>query len=135
MSQTIEGGCLCGDVRYRIQGQPLASGTCECRTCRKTSAAAIVSWLHIDEANFSFIAGKPVAFKSSLPVTRTFCGRCGTPLTYRTANYRAAIDVTTCSLDDPEAFPPIAHVWTSHRLSWVKLANGLPCLEEGPPSE
>ena len=78
MTRTIEGGCLCGEVRYRIQGEPLASVTCQCRTCRKASAAAIVPWLHLDAANFAFLAGTPVDFKSSPPVTRTFCGRCGT---------------------------------------------------------
>ena len=135
MTRTIEGGCLCGAVRYRIEGQPLASGTCQCRTCRKASAAAIVPWLHLDGATFAFVAGKPVEFKSSPAVTRTFCGRCGTPLTYWTTRYGPAIDVTTGSLDDPDAFPPIAHVWTSQKLGWVELADGLPCLPEGPPSE
>jgi hypothetical protein len=42
--------------------------------------------------------------------------------------------VTTCSFDDPDAFPPVAHVWTSHQLHWVKLTDGLPSFEEGPPS-
>ena len=55
--------------------------------------------------------------------------------TYWTTNYGPRIDVTTGSLDDPEVFPPIAHVWSSHKLGWVKLADELPCLEEGPPSE
>ena len=134
MTRTIEGGCLCGEVRYRIQGEPLFSGTCQCRSCRKASAAAIVPWIHLDGANLSFTAGKPVDFKSSPPVTRTFCGRCGTPLTYWTTTYGQMIDVTTASLDDPEEFPPLAHFWTSHKLGWVKLADELPSLEEGPPS-
>jgi hypothetical protein len=135
MTRTIEGGCLCGEVRYRIQGEPLVSATCQCRTCRKASAAAIVPWLHLEAANLSFIAGEPVAFKSSPPVMRTFCGRCGTPLTYWTADYGPTIDVATGSLDDPDAFPPIVHFWTGHRLRWVELADGLPSFEEGPPSE
>jgi hypothetical protein len=42
--------------------------------------------------------------------------------------------VTTCSFDDPDAFPPVAHCWTSHQLHWIKLTDGLPCLEEGPTS-
>ncbi len=135
MTETIEGGCLCGGVRYRIHGEPLSSGTCQCRTCRKASAAAIVPWLHLNATKFSFTTGQPVEFKSSASVTRTFCGRCGTPLTYWTTSYGPTIDVTTCSLDDPEAFPPIDHVWTSHKLSWVKLADGLPCFEEDSPSD
>jgi hypothetical protein len=131
--RNIEGGCLCGSVRYRIQGEPLVSGTCQCRTCRKASAAAIVPWLQVDSECFAFTTGKPVEFNSSPSVTRTFCGRCGTPLTYWKTSYGGKIDVTTCSLDDPDAFPPVAHVWTSHKLKWVKLADGLPSLEEGAP--
>jgi hypothetical protein len=135
MTRTIEGGCLCGGVRYRIRGEPLISATCQCRSCRKASAAAIVPWIHLNSEDFAFTMGQPVGFESSPSVTRTFCGRCGTPLTYWKTSYGQTIDVTTCSLDDPEAFSPVAHVWTSHRLRWVKLADGLPCLEEGPPSD
>ena len=133
-SSSIEGGCLCRAVRYRITGEPLVSGTCQCRTCRKASASAIVPWIHLDSKNFSLTSGQPVEFNSSPSVTRTFCGRCGTPLTYWTTSYGETLDVTTCSLDDPEAFPPVGHVWTSHKLSWLKLGDDLPCFEEGPPS-
>lgn len=133
MTKTIEGGCLCGQVRYRIHGEPLISGTCQCRSCRKASGAAIVPWIHLNSEIFSFTAGQPVDFASSPSVTRSFCGRCGTPLTYWTTSYGPAIDVTTCSLDDPEAFPPVGHVWTSHKLNWIRLVDGLPCFEEGPP--
>lgn len=132
MSQrSIEGGCLCGAVRYRIQAEPLISGTCQCRSCRRAAAAAIVPWITVNSEYFAFTSGRPVEFNSSPPVTRSFCGCCGTQLTYRHASYVGKIDVTTCSLDDPEAFPPVGHAWTSHKLKWVKLADGLPCLEEG----
>ncbi len=135
MSQpNIEGGCLCRAIRYRIQGEPLVSGTCQCRSCRKAAAAAIVPWIQVNSEHFSFTAGRPVEFSSSPSVTRTFCGRCGTPLTYWKTSYGAKIDVTTCSLDDPDAFPPVGHVWTSHKLRWVKLADGLPSFEEGAPT-
>jgi hypothetical protein len=135
VSQTIEGGCLCGAVRYRIQGEPIASTICHCRSCRKASGAALVPWLHLDAAGFTFTAGTPVEFKSSPAVTRTLCGRCGTPLTYWTTTYGPTIDVTTGSLDDPEAFPPVVHVWTSHKLRWLELADGLPSFEGAPPAE
>jgi len=132
---SIEGGCLCGAVRYRIQGEPLSSGTCQCRTCRRASAAAIVPWITVISEHFVFTAGQPTEYNSSPPATRTFCGRCGTPLTYRhTSCEGKKIDVTTVSLDDPEAFPPTAHIWTSHKLKWIKLADGIPCFEKGAPS-
>jgi hypothetical protein len=131
---TIEGGCLCGAIRYRIHGEPIVSGTCQCRSCRKASAAAIVPWLQVSSEQFAFTAGRPVEFQSSPAVTRTFCGRCGTPLTYRKTSYGNKLDVTSCSLDDPDAFPPMGHTWTSHKLRWVKLADDLPCFEEDAPS-
>jgi hypothetical protein len=130
---TNEGGCSCGAIRYRIAAGPVLSATCECRSCRRASAAAIVPWIHIDTARMTIVQGEPVTYVSSPGVTRTFCGRCGTPLTYHKASYGQAIDVTTCSLDDPNAFPPMVHLWTSHRLAWVQLAAGIPCLPEGPP--
>jgi len=134
MARVSEGGCLCGAVRYRMEGEPIVSVTCQCRSCRRASGAALVPWLHLDSECLSFTAGQPVAFESSPSVTRTFCGRCGTPLTYRRTDYGNAIDVTTCSLDDPDAFPPVLHVWASHALGWLKLADDLPRFDETPPS-
>jgi Glutathione-dependent formaldehyde-activating enzyme len=67
MSQlNVEGGCLCGAVRYSIQGEPLVSGTCQCRSCRKASGAAIVPWLQVDSRHFASTAGRPVEFESSV---------------------------------------------------------------------
>src|SRR5262249_9152418 len=97
----FEGGCLCRDIRYRIDDSRLISATCECPSCRRASAAAIVPWIHLPESDLTFTSGKPVEFRSSADVARTFCGRCGTPITYRKDSYDGMIDVTTCSLDDP----------------------------------
>ena len=133
MSRSMEGGCLCGRVRYRIDGEPIISATCQCRSCRRAGAAAIVPWIHLDASTFTYTAARPVEYASSAGVTRTFCGQCGTPLTYRKASYGPMLDVTTCSLDDPDAFPPMAHFWASHALRWLRLSDELPRFEEGPP--
>jgi hypothetical protein len=52
-------------------------------------------------------------------VVRTFCGRCGTSLTYEVEQRAAEIDITTASLDDPEAFPPTKAVFEEQKLSWA----------------
>ncbi len=77
-------------------------------------------------AQFAIVKGEPATFNSSAPVTRSFCGRCGTPLTYRHADYPDRIDIMTCTLDDPEAFPPTLHIWTNHKPSWSGISDGLP---------
>src|SRR5918911_716294 len=121
-----QGGCLCGAVRYRVEGEPIASGICHCRTCRKTASAPTLPFVVFPADAFAFTQGEPAQFRSSPRVTRTFCGHCGSPLTYRNDDAPDRIDIMTCSLDDPEAFPPGFHVWVSHRLAWERIADELP---------
>ena len=42
-------------------------------------------------------------------------------LTYTSEDHSDTFDVTTCSLDAPEAFPPDSHEWTAEKLSWIEL--------------
>jgi len=55
---------------------------------------------------------------------------CGSPLTYTHTGRTNEINVTTCSLDDPEAFPPSHHIWLRDRLEWVRFGDGLPVYDE-----
>jgi hypothetical protein len=123
---SLEGGCLCGAVRYRLNGEPLVSAVCHCRTCRKSASAPLLPFLTFPNQRFRFSRGTPADFSSSPGVTRSFCGHCGSPLTYRNDNDPEQIDVMTCSLDNPEAFPPMHHVWISHKLGWECIGDGLP---------
>jgi hypothetical protein len=61
--------------------------------------------------------------------TRSFCPQCGTQ-TFEHADFLEEIDVTTCSLDNPEALPPTDHTYTSSKLGWVQLADDPPVSEE-----
>jgi hypothetical protein len=118
MTPTHEGGCLCGEVRYRISGEPSSSIICHCATCRRASGAPTVAWLTFNRTCFEIVAGKPRAFHSSPGVVREFCGSCGTALTYENVSSPDGIDVTTGTLDEPSAFPPTAEVWLQNRLHW-----------------
>jgi hypothetical protein len=124
------GGCLCGAVRYVVAGPPINSGICHCRTCRRASSAPSLPFVGFPAGALRITQGEPVEFRSSAPVTRSFCGRCGSPLTYRHADQPATVDVMTCSFDDPQAFAPTQHVWMSDKLAWDIVADGLPAFAE-----
>jgi hypothetical protein len=126
MSNVIEGGCFCKAVRYRFTRSPSGSMLCHCQTCRRVAAAPVVGWITAERSDFRFTQGEPARFKSSDPVERTFCAACGTPLTYVNGRDPETLDITTCSLDDPAAFPPTHHSWLSHDLDWVRFGDGLP---------
>lgn len=119
MSTDARGGCLCGDVRYRIRGEPLGREICHCRTCRLAAGAPAVAWVVVGRDDFVIEQGKPVAFRSSPGVERTFCGRCGTSLTYRRDSNPQSIDIQTATLDSPDAFAPTREIWLEHRLTWM----------------
>ncbi len=129
-----EGGCLCGAVRYKVAGEPLASGICHCQTCRRAASAPTLPFAGFSIANFALTQGEPIEFRSSPYVIRTFCGRCGSPLTYRNEQEPAAIDVMVCSLDDPNALPPTFSVWVSQKLAWDRPAETLPAYGESRTS-
>jgi len=129
-----EGGCLCGSVRYRIEGEPAASGICHCQTCRRAASAPTLPFAGFSISDFAITRGEPVEFRSSPHVIRTFCSRCGSPLTYFNERDPDSIDIMTCSLDDPNALPPTFSVWVSQKLAWDKPADKLPAYDEGRTS-
>ena len=127
----IEGGCLCGAIRYRIDGPSRRATSCHCLHCRRSSAAAFVTWVEFRSSDFTLLSGSPSGYESRPQVTRQFCGACGTQLTYQRADEPQTIDVTACSLDVAEAVVPDDHVWCDRMLPWVKLSDGLPRYKRG----
>jgi len=125
-----EGGCICGSVRYRVIGEPAGSMVCHCQTCRRVAGAPVVAWVTYPTAQFQLLRGEPSHFHSSEPVRRTFCPACGTPLTYEHSDGAGFIDITTCSLDNPNLFPPTHHSWLSHDLEWIRFGDGLPTFQQ-----
>jgi len=120
------GGCACGAVRYEARGTPFHRTLCHCADCRRAAGAPAVAWFSVRADELAFVQGAPVRHRSSPPVERSFCGRCGTQLSYRNDAYPDEIDVTTCSLDDPETLAPADHTFAARRLHWLRVADGLP---------
>jgi hypothetical protein len=116
--QIHQGGCLCSAIRFRISGTPLFSSLCHCATCRRASAAPTVAWLTVERAHFQMLSGSPHLYRSSQGVVRRFCRSCGSQLTYENTAHPNTIDITTLSLDNPNAFAPTLEVWLEHRISW-----------------
>jgi hypothetical protein len=126
----LTGGCFCGRVRYQAEGMPFNETNCHCSTCRRTTGAPFVAWFSVPRSQLK-LTGEPTRFRSSGKATRSFCPDCGTQITFDLDGAGDEIDITTSSLDDPNWVAPVDHTWTSGRLAWVKLADGLPQFREG----
>ncbi len=107
-------------------GAPRATSLCHCGSCRRATGGPSLAWVIFAEDKVEVIAGTLAVYTSSPGVERGFCARCGTSLSYRRANRPGLFDVTTISLDDPEAFPPDKEIWLEQRLSWEAANPALP---------
>lgn len=123
----LKGGCLCGTVRYRIDG-PIQGETahCHCTMCRRASGGLVVTWFTVKDADYRVTEGTPKTYRSSPGAERTFCPECGAQLTFRTDDAPGMVDVTLATLDDPENHPATLHIWTASRLPWLHLDEHLP---------
>ena len=126
MSQTTgSGGCLCGQLRYRITGPAIWSGYCHCESCRRFSGAVVTSWLGIADSDLEF-EGKTPAIYEVDGVRRGFCPDCGSSLTYAADRFADYIQLHVGSLDDPTAALPQDHVHCEEKVSWFEVADDLP---------
>ena len=127
------GGCLCGAVRYRAEGKVKWTSYCHCQSCRRATGSPVAAFAGFDETRFSYTAGAPQVFASSPGVRRSFCGRCGTPLTYRAARYPGEVHILIATLDAPEGFAPRAHVFCAERISWFETTDTAQRFDTLPP--
>jgi len=126
----LKGHCLCGAIQYEATGPVTNESLCHCTMCRRAAGSPLVGWFSVPRGSYRVLAGTPAIYRSSANVVRTFCATCGTPLTFESTRYPNETDVTICSLADPEQVPPRDHTHAATRLSWVKLADGLPVYPE-----
>lgn len=126
VEQHIQGGCHCGAIRYSASGPLTHQTLCHCSICRKVSGAPAVAWVTVPTQGFRIVQGDPVIYRSSEAGLRMFCGICGSQLTFQGADSPGEIDVTSATLDHPDIAAPQDHTWTSSRLEWDAVADGLP---------
>jgi hypothetical protein len=130
----VEGGCHCGAVRYRINGEPITQALCHCTDCRRHAGAPVVSWAMFPDAAVQVIRGTPKVYASSEHGRRHFCPDCGTGFFYLNADaIPGIVDVQTATFDDPGLIPPRVHVQVAERVTWMKHAHELPTFERFPP--
>ena len=101
MTEPAEGGCLCGKVRYRVLGEPVATTLCHCRSCRRASGGTNVAWAVFEARDFKWLAAEPIAYSSSRGIEWLHCNDCGSLVGYRRSSRPDNVDSTTGTLDEP----------------------------------
>ena len=122
----ITGRCLCGDIRYVCTGPPIDVAYCHRESCRRHSSAPVALFVTVAVEALRFTQGMPTAYVSSPGVTRTHCGRCGSPIAYHAASSPDRIDLYAGTLNEPAAIVPEYHIHAAEQLAWFEVADSLP---------
>ena len=125
-SGPFTGGCLCGQVRYRVDARIAEVAHCHCTMCRRASGAVAVTWFTVPADAFHLTAGELRSWQSSPGSTRGFCPGCGCQVTFWIETEPGALDVTLATLDDAGRHAAVRHIWTDSRLPWLTLDPDLP---------
>ena len=131
----LRGSCLCGEVKYEIEGPLRDVRNCHCSMCRKAHGAAFRTRATIRVADFRYLKGEHLitAYESSPGTYRTFCGRCGSSLITTFAAHPEYYGLPLGGLDDDPGVKPTSHVYVADKAPWCDITDGLPCYPQGPP--
>ena len=121
----ITGGCQCGAVRYRVDGRLTQPHICHCRMCQKAAGNYFMPLANAMKDEFTVTRGAISWFRSSGPVRRGFCEKCGTPLIFETIGLDH-LNVTLGSLDDPAAIQPQMQFGLEAKMPWFAALEMLP---------
>jgi len=135
MSETFEGGCQCGAVRYRIEGRRPPVYACHCRECQKQSASGFGLSMPVRGAKFAVTGTTARWERGSDGGGRTrcvFCPICGSRLYHISSVTPDRVTVKAGSLDDTSWLRPVAHIWVSRKQPWVELDPAVPAMESQP---
>jgi hypothetical protein len=130
-----DGGCACGQVRFRLASRPLFVNGCHCRWCQRESGSAFAINALIEADRVKVLKGAPARIKtpsnSGLGQIVLRCPDCQVALWshYSGAGERVAF-VRVGALDDPDRLPPDIHIFTQSKQPWVVLPEGVPAVPE-----
>jgi hypothetical protein len=129
-----EGGCACGEVRYRLLEDPLELHVCHCTRCQTVSGSAFVMCMPVHIRSLELLKGDPelVSFKSldGLAKRHRRCPDCNSCVWGEIGGLVLALQAGT--LDDTSWLDPIAHIWTSSAQPWVEIPTDVLLYEKEP---
>ncbi len=132
----IQGGCLCGAVRFELTAPPISAGYCHCSRCqRRTGTGSSIS-AFIDHTALRWLQGESL-IKGWLPpedgAEKCFCGECGAHLFSRSRD-GARVGIRMAAFDDDPGVRPSSRQYVAYAAGWEQIPDdGLPRYEEGRP--
>jgi hypothetical protein len=135
MTTALRGSCLCGEIRFEIDGKFGPAGQCHCSKCRKVSGTDGNAVFYASAAGFHWLAGEDLIERFAVPDGKGwrshFCRRCGSPAPLSDANGKFFFVPAGLLDDDPGFRGYAAHIFVGSKAPWVCIADSAPQYEAG----
>jgi len=120
----LEGGCLCGKVRYAGEAEPIFVGVCHCTNCQKSSGTAFNAVIAVPKPTVS-LTGTVSTYEgrgdTGNAVYKLFCPECGSPVAEEAAIMADVVMIPIGTLDDPSAAKPAMQIYCDSAQPWALL--------------
>src|SRR2546425_11207488 len=133
MTVTLNGGCACGEVRYRLTAAPMFVHCCHCLNCQRHTGSAFVINLLIEADRVEIVSGAPEPInmppEGGTPNRIFRCARCRVAVWSEYGGRSQILVVRGGTLEEPSAVTPDVHIYTRSKLPWVALPPSVPAFE------
>jgi hypothetical protein len=128
----LSGSCLCGKIKYEINGALFEALNCHCSMCRRAHGAAFRSRARVRADDFRWIAGEDLLtfYESSPGNYRGFCRICGSPILTKFDSDRSVVSLPLGGLDGDPGIRPQCHVYVASKAPWFAITDALPQFAE-----
>jgi len=130
----LNGACVCGRIRYEIEGRPRFMYRCYCGKCRAATGTAFAENLIVDSDKFRIMAGAEglAKFESSPQKFRYFCAACGSPIYSHGEKTKRVVSVRAGTLEQDPGIRLAYHAFVASKAAWVEISDAQPQFAEWP---
>jgi hypothetical protein len=127
----VAGECLCGAVRYEIEGSITGAWLCHCSKCRRANGSAFQAGAVAGEGGFRWVRGEDRVseYRAASGYRRAFCGTCASPVPLRVEG-TAYVWLPVGGLEGDPGVRPTHHIFVGSRAPWFQISDGLPQFDE-----
>ncbi|TNE40023.1 MAG: GFA family protein [Sphingomonadales bacterium] len=132
--KVMEGGCACGNVRYRVAGDPIFVNNCHCTLCQQQTGSTSVVNMFYETDRLTHLSGETSrhVVKAGRGGDHAIirCAECGTALwSHYSRLGEHGVGIRVGTLDAPASVRPDAVIFAADRMPWVALPDDIPVFE------
>ena len=130
MNPAITGGCLCGGVRYQVNGPLREIIACHCEQCRRSSGHFVAATA-CRRTHFALTKEASLKWFSAVEgFRRGFCNQCGSSLFFEETGGER-VSIAAGSLDAPQGLKVAAHIYVAEAGDYYAIDSDVPVSKDG----